>query len=160
MTFASVKSKVHLFTDYTVIYLVAKCTVDCLRLQQDLLSLETGNRIKKWISMTFKCSVSYTSRKRKSPMCTRKASIGSTLEYWQFSHWSSNGFYLERWWTDNSYWTHIRRTNLPKHGSQSVCYRKKEEAGVKLDKSLKKSENVSWGLIRLFIRRKRGLGPL
>ena len=70
-------------------------------------------------------------RREKENMCTRKASIGSTLEYWQFSHWSSNGFYLERWWTDNSYWTHIRRTNLPKHGSQSVCNRKKEEAGVK-----------------------------
>ena len=51
MTFQSVKSKVHLFTDDTLIYLVVKCTVDCLQLQQDLLRLETGNQIKKWISI-------------------------------------------------------------------------------------------------------------
>ena len=52
MTFPSVKSKVHLSTDDTVTYLVVECTVDCLQLQQDLLSLETGNRIKKWISVS------------------------------------------------------------------------------------------------------------
>ena len=50
MTFPSVKSKVHLFADDTVLYLVVKSTV-CLQLQQDVLSLETGNQIKKWISI-------------------------------------------------------------------------------------------------------------
>ena len=35
----------------TMIYLVVKSLVDCLQLQQDLLSLETGNQIEKWISV-------------------------------------------------------------------------------------------------------------
>ena len=47
----AVKSKVHLFADETIIYLVVKFMVDCLQLQQDLLSLETGNQTKKWISV-------------------------------------------------------------------------------------------------------------
>ena len=51
MTFPSVKSKVHVFADDTVTYLAVKSMVDCLQLQQDLLSLETGNQIKKWISI-------------------------------------------------------------------------------------------------------------
>ena len=52
MTFPSVKSKVHLFADDTmIIYLVVKSLVDCLQLQQDLLSLETGYQIEKWISI-------------------------------------------------------------------------------------------------------------
>ena len=51
MTFPSVKSKVHVFADDTVTYLAVKSMVDCLQLQQDLLSLETGNQIEKWISV-------------------------------------------------------------------------------------------------------------
>ena len=35
----------------TMIYLVVKSLVDCLQLQKDLLSLETGNQIEKWISV-------------------------------------------------------------------------------------------------------------
>ena len=53
MTFPSVKSKVHLFADDTMIYLVVKSSAECLQLQQDLLSLETGNQIEKWISIPF-----------------------------------------------------------------------------------------------------------
>ena len=68
MTFPSVKSKVHQFTDDTVIYLVVKCTVDCLQLQQDLLSLETGNRIKKWISVSSN-AVLITRREKENPQC-------------------------------------------------------------------------------------------
>ena len=45
------KSKVHLFADDTMIYLVVKSSAECLQLQQDLLSLETGNQIEKWISI-------------------------------------------------------------------------------------------------------------
>ena len=47
MTSPSVKSKVHVFADDTVTYVAVKSMVDCLQLQQDLLSLETGNQIKK-----------------------------------------------------------------------------------------------------------------
>ena len=68
MTFPSVKSKVHLSTDDTVTYLVVECTVDCLQLQQDLLSLETGNRIKKWISVSSN-AVLVTRREKENRVC-------------------------------------------------------------------------------------------
>ena len=68
MTFPSVKSKVHVFADDTVTYLAVKSMVDCLQLQQDLLSLETGNQIKKWISIHSNV-VLVTRREKENPVC-------------------------------------------------------------------------------------------
>lgn len=68
MTFPSVKSKVHLFADDTVTYLVVKSMVDCFQLQQDLLSLETRNQIEKWISIPSKV-VLVTRREKENSVC-------------------------------------------------------------------------------------------
>ena len=68
MTFPSVKSKVHVFTDDTVTYLAVKSMVDCFQLQQDLLSLETGNQIKKWISIPSNV-VLVTRREKENLVC-------------------------------------------------------------------------------------------
>ena len=83
----AVKSKVHLFADETIIYLVVKFMVDCLQLQQDLLSLETGNQIEKGISRPSNVVlVTRREKVRNFRMFTFKVSMGSTMEYWSFSH--------------------------------------------------------------------------
>lgn len=67
MTFPTVKSKFHLFSDDTVTCLVTKSMVDCLQLQQDLLSLETRHQIEKWISIPSKVIV--TGREKENSAC-------------------------------------------------------------------------------------------
>ena len=67
MNFPTVKSKVHLFSDDTVTCLVIKPMVDCLQLQQDLLSLETRHQIEKWISIPSKVIV--TRREKENSAC-------------------------------------------------------------------------------------------
>ena len=52
-----VKSKVRLFADDTVIYLAIKSSVDCIQLQQDLLSLENWESDWKMEFNATKCNV-------------------------------------------------------------------------------------------------------
>ena len=59
-----VKSKVRLFIDDTVIYLAIKSSVDCIQLQQDLLSLENWESDWKMEFNATKCNVLRITKKK------------------------------------------------------------------------------------------------
>ena len=74
-----VKSKVRLFADDTVIYLAIKSSVDCIQLQQDLLSLENWESDWKMEFNAAKCNVLRITKK-KTPYVYDYQLKGQTLE--------------------------------------------------------------------------------